>query len=194
MRFLDCTGGQKKPSPSILDVGVEAAIGHSGFDETMFFRRGGKYIWSKADMKLDWWKCTWFTKSPNKLGKWIESNSYFQQHWHVMKGSASSTEIILHRNTTWQISPFVLTDLIIILCEKADPLTPYFCGKINRNRRSKELRLADNGHLKPQALCHPVSAGGERVHYQVQQSRIPFQLLWHGIQNIFKILTARWQK
>jgi radical S-adenosyl methionine domain-containing protein 2 len=54
MRFLDCTGGQKKPSPSILDVGVEAAIGQSGFDEAMFFRRGGKYVWSKADMKLDW--------------------------------------------------------------------------------------------------------------------------------------------
>ena len=92
---------------------------------------------------------------------------------------------------------FVLTDLIIILCEKADSLAPYFCGRINRNRRSKELRPGDNGHLKPQTPCHPVCAGGERVHFQVKQSRISFQLLWHypryltlevipiGIQNIF---------
>ncbi|XP_064002829.1 S-adenosylmethionine-dependent nucleotide dehydratase RSAD2 [Pogoniulus pusillus] len=54
MRFLNCTKGRKEPSRSILDVGVEAAIKHSGFDEKMFFKRGGKYAWSKADMKLDW--------------------------------------------------------------------------------------------------------------------------------------------
>lgn len=57
MRFLDCTGGQKKPSPSLLDVGVEAALHSSGFDEDMFFQRGGKYVWSKSAMSpdlLDW--------------------------------------------------------------------------------------------------------------------------------------------
>ncbi|XP_009902325.2 S-adenosylmethionine-dependent nucleotide dehydratase RSAD2 [Dryobates pubescens] len=54
MRFLNCQKGRKEPSRSILDVGVEAAIKHSGFDEKMFLKRGGKYVWSKADMKLDW--------------------------------------------------------------------------------------------------------------------------------------------
>lgn len=42
------------PSKSILDVGVEEAIKFSGFDEKMFLKRGGKYVWSKADLKLDW--------------------------------------------------------------------------------------------------------------------------------------------
>ncbi|XP_072134581.1 S-adenosylmethionine-dependent nucleotide dehydratase RSAD2 [Mobula birostris] len=54
MRFLDCTQGRKDPSKSILDVGVENAIKFSGFDEKMFFKRGGKYKWSKADMRLEW--------------------------------------------------------------------------------------------------------------------------------------------
>ncbi|NWH24621.1 RSAD2 protein, partial [Grus americana] len=54
MRFLNCRNGRKEPSKSILDVGVEAAIKFSGFDEMMFLKRGGKYVWSKADMKLDW--------------------------------------------------------------------------------------------------------------------------------------------
>lgn len=54
MRFLDCRGGRKDPSRSILDVGVKQAIRFSGFDEKMFLKRGGKYVWSKADMKLDW--------------------------------------------------------------------------------------------------------------------------------------------
>ncbi|NXS68747.1 RSAD2 protein, partial [Pandion haliaetus] len=54
MRFLNCRNGRKEPSKSILDVGVEAAIKFSGFDEKMFLNRGGKYVWSKADMKLDW--------------------------------------------------------------------------------------------------------------------------------------------
>ena len=26
----------------------------SGFDEAMFLRRGGRYVWSKGDMRLDW--------------------------------------------------------------------------------------------------------------------------------------------
>ncbi|XP_066445318.1 S-adenosylmethionine-dependent nucleotide dehydratase RSAD2 [Eleutherodactylus coqui] len=54
MRFLDCRNGRKDPSKSILDVGVENAVMFSGFDEKMFFKRGGKYVWSKADLKLDW--------------------------------------------------------------------------------------------------------------------------------------------
>lgn len=54
MRFLDCRGGAKVPSKSILDVGVESAINASGFDEKMFLKRGGKYTWSKADMNLTW--------------------------------------------------------------------------------------------------------------------------------------------
>ncbi|XP_033755351.1 radical S-adenosyl methionine domain-containing protein 2-like [Pecten maximus] len=54
MRFLDCTRGGKDPSKSILDVGVSQALMFSGFDESMFFKRGGKYVWSKADMKLEW--------------------------------------------------------------------------------------------------------------------------------------------
>ena len=54
MRFLDCRSGAKIPSKSVLDVGVENAINASGFDEKMFFRRGGKYTWSKADMDFNW--------------------------------------------------------------------------------------------------------------------------------------------
>ena len=52
MRFLD--GGTKTCSRSLLDVGVANAINHSQFDEQMFFKRGGKYVWSKGDMRLDW--------------------------------------------------------------------------------------------------------------------------------------------
>lgn len=54
MRFLDCTNGDKDPSKSLLDVGVYNALMFSGFDEKMFFKRGGKYVWSKADLRLDW--------------------------------------------------------------------------------------------------------------------------------------------
>ncbi|KAL5006522.1 hypothetical protein ScPMuIL_015328 [Solemya velum] len=54
MRFLNCTSGGKEPSRSILDVGVTPAMNRSGFDEKMFFKRGGKYKWSKVDMELDW--------------------------------------------------------------------------------------------------------------------------------------------
>ena len=54
MRFLDCTQGRKDPSKSILDVGVTEAMKFSGFDELMFLKRGGRYVWSKGDMRLDW--------------------------------------------------------------------------------------------------------------------------------------------
>jgi len=52
MRFLD--GGTKQPSRSILDVGVRNAIDVANFDEEMFLKRGGRYTWSKGDMRLDW--------------------------------------------------------------------------------------------------------------------------------------------
>ena len=54
MRFLDNSKGSKVPSKSILDVGVQNALNASGFDEQMFYKRGGKYVWSKGDMTLDW--------------------------------------------------------------------------------------------------------------------------------------------
>ncbi|XP_060611018.2 S-adenosylmethionine-dependent nucleotide dehydratase RSAD2 [Anolis sagrei] len=54
MRFLNCVNGRKEPSRSILDVGVQDAIKFSGFDEKMFLKRGGKYVWSKVDMALEW--------------------------------------------------------------------------------------------------------------------------------------------
>lgn len=55
MRFLDCTKGRKDPSPSILDVGVEAALDRSGFDEKMFFERGGQYKWTKDPVDVNDW-------------------------------------------------------------------------------------------------------------------------------------------
>ena len=55
MRFLDNTGGEKRPSKSILDVGVNQALKFSGFDKEMFRKRGGKYQWSKDRQQLlDW--------------------------------------------------------------------------------------------------------------------------------------------
>ena len=62
MRFLDCSKGGKDPSPSILDVGVQAALNMSGFDERTFFKRGGKYKWSKMEKRLDWWILNFLSK------------------------------------------------------------------------------------------------------------------------------------
>lgn len=50
MRFLDCRNGDKRPSESILDVGVENALKFSGFDEKAFLKRGGVYEWSKSNL------------------------------------------------------------------------------------------------------------------------------------------------
>lgn len=47
MCFLDCTAGDKRPSPSILDVSVEAALLKAGFDADMFHKREGVYDWTK---------------------------------------------------------------------------------------------------------------------------------------------------
>ncbi|CAF0897993.1 unnamed protein product [Adineta ricciae] len=55
MRFLDCTKGRKDPSLSILDVGVEVALDRSGFDENMFFKRGGQYKWTKDTVDVNDW-------------------------------------------------------------------------------------------------------------------------------------------
>jgi radical S-adenosyl methionine domain-containing protein 2 len=55
--FLDCSGGGKVPSPSILQVGVEKALEKAGFDKNMFLKRGGVYNW-KTDC------------SPSNLPEW----------------------------------------------------------------------------------------------------------------------------
>jgi len=54
MRFLDNTGGKKVPSKSILDVGVRNAMDFAGFDEAMFYNRGGRYRWSKENETMEW--------------------------------------------------------------------------------------------------------------------------------------------
>jgi hypothetical protein len=46
MRFLDCSGNSKKPSRSILEVGVQMALQQSGFNRELFHVRGGIYYWS----------------------------------------------------------------------------------------------------------------------------------------------------
>lgn len=48
LRFLDCSGGGKVPSESILDVGVEVALEQAGFDDHMFHKRGGIYDWRRS--------------------------------------------------------------------------------------------------------------------------------------------------
>lgn len=47
MCFLDCSKGGKVPSESILDVGVEKALGQAGFDHGAFQKRGGVYEWTR---------------------------------------------------------------------------------------------------------------------------------------------------
>jgi len=45
MRFLNCEGGRKVPTSSILDVGVWPAFAQAGFDGEAFVQRGGLYDW-----------------------------------------------------------------------------------------------------------------------------------------------------
>ena len=59
MRFLDRDG--REPSTSILEAGVEYALGQVFWDQESFLDRGGLYDWSKDDSKasctsqsLDW--------------------------------------------------------------------------------------------------------------------------------------------
>jgi radical S-adenosyl methionine domain-containing protein 2 len=47
MRFLNCQGGKKEPTKSILDVGVVDALKESGFCPTTFEQRGGIYQWTR---------------------------------------------------------------------------------------------------------------------------------------------------
>ena len=47
LRFLDCSDDGKVPSRSILDVGVEKALGEAGFDDSMFQKRGGIFEWRR---------------------------------------------------------------------------------------------------------------------------------------------------
>lgn len=53
MRFLNCQGGKKIPSMSLLEVGVQEALTGSGFDEKSFKQRGGIYDWNKKNL-LEW--------------------------------------------------------------------------------------------------------------------------------------------
>ena len=52
MAFLDCSGGGKVPSESILNVGVEKSLAQSGFDDSMFTQRGGVYDWTRERTSL----------------------------------------------------------------------------------------------------------------------------------------------
>jgi len=47
MCFLDCSGGGKVPSESILKVGVFPALEQAGFDMDMFHQRGGIFDWKR---------------------------------------------------------------------------------------------------------------------------------------------------
>jgi radical S-adenosyl methionine domain-containing protein 2 len=47
LSFLNCAGGGKTPSRSILDVGVDAALTEAGFDEGKFEERGGVFEWRR---------------------------------------------------------------------------------------------------------------------------------------------------
>lgn len=54
MRFLNCQKGGKEPTESIFTVGVQKALAKAGFDEKAFYKRNGKYEWSKKKQKLEW--------------------------------------------------------------------------------------------------------------------------------------------
>lgn len=53
-RFLDCSTGNKQPTQSVLEVGVEAALAQllgsagGGFDAKSFQQREGEYQWAKS--------------------------------------------------------------------------------------------------------------------------------------------------
>jgi radical S-adenosyl methionine domain-containing protein 2 len=46
-RFLNCTGGIKRPGRSILKVGVETALSDAGWDDSKFYERGGFFNWTR---------------------------------------------------------------------------------------------------------------------------------------------------
>jgi len=47
MRFLNCKENGKVPSKSLLEVGVQAALEESGFNQEKFIERKGIYDWTK---------------------------------------------------------------------------------------------------------------------------------------------------
>lgn len=47
LAFLNCAGGGKLPSRSILDCGVQEALLEAGFDEDRFEERGGVFQWRR---------------------------------------------------------------------------------------------------------------------------------------------------
>lgn len=48
LRFLNCRGGDKRPTRPITEIGVQAALLDSGFDEESFHRRSAVYDWSRV--------------------------------------------------------------------------------------------------------------------------------------------------
>ena len=52
LRFLN--KGVGKPTQSILEIGVDAALENVYWDEDGFEKRGGVYEWTKSEQDLDW--------------------------------------------------------------------------------------------------------------------------------------------
>lgn len=52
LRFLN--KGIGKPTQSILEIGVDAALENVYWDEDGFEKRGGVYEWTKSEQELDW--------------------------------------------------------------------------------------------------------------------------------------------
>lgn len=48
LQFLNCTEGEKRPTKSILEVGVVEAMSDAGWDVPSFHDRKGKYEWSRS--------------------------------------------------------------------------------------------------------------------------------------------------
>mmetsp|Transcript_56279 Transcript_56279/g.131868 ORF Transcript_56279/g.131868 Transcript_56279/m.131868 type:complete len:344 (-) Transcript_56279:95-1126(-) len=52
-RFLNNQDGTKRPTMSILDVGVDAAFEEAGFEAETFMERGGVYDWSRKSADIE---------------------------------------------------------------------------------------------------------------------------------------------
>jgi len=52
-RFLNNQDGTKKPTKSILDIGVQAAFKEAGFEEETFHKRGGVYDWTRTSADIE---------------------------------------------------------------------------------------------------------------------------------------------
>mmetsp|Transcript_2376 Transcript_2376/g.5639 ORF Transcript_2376/g.5639 Transcript_2376/m.5639 type:complete len:628 (+) Transcript_2376:22-1905(+) len=53
MRFLNCTGGAKRPTASLRHVPIVDAVRDAGFDSQMFLSRGGVYGWTRPGTRGD---------------------------------------------------------------------------------------------------------------------------------------------